>query len=83
MFGITIVEVNSTITFLCQSIDQLNYRLLHERIGLIDGLRCISLKFNSCEQYVKLIPGFRIRIRTDPHVFALPGSGQKGKEMNE
>ena len=29
--------------------------------------------------------GFRIRIRTDPHVFALPGSGsgQKGKEMNE
>ena len=26
-------------------------------------------------------PGFRIR--TDPHVFALPGSGQKGKEMNE
>ena len=28
-------------------------------------------------------PGFRIRIRTDPPVFALPGSGQKGKEMNE
>ena len=31
-----------------------------------------------------LFSGFRIRIRTDPHVFALPGSGsgQKGKEMN-
>ena len=38
-------------------------------------------------KYVDNIPGFRIRIRihTDPHVFALPGSGsgQKGKEMNE
>ena len=34
---------------------------------------------------VHLRPGFRmrIRIRTDPHVFALLGSGQKGKEMNE
>ena len=31
------------------------------------------------------VSGFRIRIRTDPHVFDLPGSGsgQKGKKMNE
>ena len=37
------------------------------------------------EERAKLRAGFRIRIRirTDPHVFALPGSGQKGKEMNE
>ena len=47
------------------------YRRAFVRSGMLQKIYCLNYS------------GFRIQIRTDPHVFALPGSGQKGKEMNE